>query len=102
MQLVAYGMQGEILATSSIRRFIISEFEGSLPQWLPCQTQVGLILLHLLSVIPLSATGRDPDGALVGIKYYLDGVLHKSINRYEGLAEPRPSLLYIAGYIILH
>ena len=43
------------------------------------------------SIIPLNASGEDPDGALVGIQYYVDGLPYPSadgwIERKKGIPE---------------
>ena len=88
LQLVAYGEEGQSVATSPLIRFTISSFEGSLPPDVALANPVSFNAITSTSVIPLSATGNDPDGALVGLQYYLDGVKYgDAIFRKPGSVE---------------
>ena len=87
LQLVAIGFDGQILATSSIRRFTVSSFEGSLPPTVNLANPDGFEAVTSTSVIPLTVTGSDPDGALNSISYYQDGKLLQTIKRVEGIPE---------------
>ena len=88
LQLVAYGMDNEILATSSIRRFTISSYSGSLPPTVSLADPSAFNAVTSTSIIPLSASGEDPDGALVDIQYFVDGVAYGSpLLRKAGITE---------------
>jgi hypothetical protein len=87
LQLVAIGFDGQILATSSIRRFTVSSFEGSLPPTVNLANPDGFEAVTSTSVIPLTVSGSDPDGALNSISYYQDGKLLQTIKRVEGIPE---------------
>ena len=88
LQLVAYGMDDEILATSSIRRFTISSYSGSLPPTVSLADPSAFNAVTSTSIIPLSASGEDPDGALVDIQYFVDGVAYGSpLLRKAGITE---------------
>ena len=58
LQLVAYGMDNEILATSSIRRFTISSYNGSLPPTVSLADPSAFNAVTSTSIIPLVQVAR--------------------------------------------
>ena len=87
LQLIAYGENNQSIATSSLIRFTISAFSGSLPPFVSLSDPESLGSITSTSIIPLSARGEDPDGVLEKVHYYVDGNLTKTINRLPGLSE---------------
>ena len=87
LQLVAYGTQGQVLATSSLIRFEVSSYAGSLPPVISMINPSAFSSLTSTSVIPLSARSQDPDGTVQSVSYYVDGVLLNQINRLTGVSE---------------
>ncbi len=87
LQLVAYS-EGELsVAASSLIRFSVDPFVGSLPPAVSLTTP-DFDSITSQSTIPLSADGNDPDGTMVGIQFYLDGKKYgDEILRTEGIAE---------------
>ena len=71
----------------ALMRFTVSSFEGSLPPSIDLSDPSDFGAITSTSVVPLTARGEDPDGALEFIHYYIDGTLLKSIPRISGLAE---------------
>ena len=86
----------EILATSSIRRFTISSYSGSLPPTVSLADPSAFNAVTSTSIIPLSARSEDPDGLLERVSYYSDGSLISTIDRIQGVPEASQSypLLY--------
>jgi hypothetical protein len=96
LQLVAYGVNDQVVATSSLIRFSVNPFEGSLPPDVSMSNPVDFDAITSSSIIPLTARANDPDGAMVAVQYYVDGELYPSptspnddtsIKRVEGIAE---------------
>ena len=88
LQLVAFGAEGQILASSSIRRFSVSSFDGSLPPTVTLSNPNQFDAVTSTSVIPLTVTGEDPDGALSSVSYYQDGKLIQTLKRVEVYLNP--------------
>ena len=87
LQLIAYGENGQSVATSSLIRFTVSPFDGSLPPTINLSDPGELGSVTSTSTIPFSARGEDPDGVMEKVHYYIDGNLTKTITRSAGLAE---------------
>ena len=81
-------MDGQILATSSIRRFTISSYDGSLPPKVSLADPSAFNAVTSSSVFPCNASGEDPDGALEYVQYYVDGVAYgPPLARKPGITE---------------
>ena len=88
LQLVAYGSNNQVVATSALIRFSVSNFEGSLPPNVTMSNPRDFNAITSSSIIPLTARADDPDGAVVAVQYYVDGDVYlAAINRIEGIAE---------------
>ena len=100
LQLVAYGSNQQVIATSALIRFSVSNFEGSLPPFVSMSNPVDFNAITSTSVIPLTARAEDPDGAVVAVQYYVDGETYlDAIKRVEGISEGSqayPTLLELA------
>jgi len=88
LQLVAYGSNQQVIATSALIRFSVSNFEGSLPPFVSMSNPRDFDAITSTSVIPLTARAEDPDGAVVAVQYYVDGETYlDEIKRVEGISE---------------
>jgi hypothetical protein len=87
LQLVAYGLDGQVLATSALIRFEVSSYEGSLPPVITMANPSSFSAITSTSVIPISSDAEDPDGTISSVSYYVDGQLIKKINRFAGVSE---------------
>ena len=109
LQLVAYGNNNQVVATSPLIRFTVNPFEGSLPPDVTMNNPSDFDAITSSSIIPLTARANDPDGAMVAVQYYVDGEVYPSptilkndtsIKRVEGIAEEiqaYPTLLDMAA-----
>ena len=109
LQLVAYGNNNQVVATSPLIRFTVNPFEGSLPPNVAMNNPSDFDAITSSSIIPLTARANDPDGAMVAVQYYVDGEIYPapttlkndtSIKRVEGIAEEiqaYPTLLDMAA-----
>ena len=62
--------------------------DGSLPPTVSLADPSAFNAVTSTSIIPLSASGEDPDGALVDVQYYVDGVAYGSpLLRKAGITE---------------
>jgi len=87
LQLVAYSAGDLSVAASSLIRFTVDSFNGSIPPTVS-MTAPDFQSITSKSTIPLSADGNDPDGMILGIQYYLEGNPYgDEILRTEGIAE---------------
>jgi len=92
LQLVAYGSGNQVVATSSLIRFSVKDFRGSLPPVVTMEDPSGFSKITSSSIIPLSSQGYDPDGALIGVQYYVDGQKYKPEQfRIPGISEETQS-----------
>ena len=99
LQLVAYGANNQVLATSALIRFKVKEFGGSLPPTVNMEAPEGFTAITHSSIIPLSANGIDPDGAIEWVQFYIDGIEFplqddgqpKRQDRVDGISESTQS-----------
>ena len=82
LQLVAYGMGDQVVATSPLIRFTVNPFEGSLPPNVTMSDPVDFGAITSSSIIPLTARANDPDGAIVAVQYYVDGEMYPRLHLF--------------------
>ncbi|MDB3958773.1 Ig-like domain-containing protein [Opitutales bacterium] len=87
LQLVAFGAEGQILASSSIRRFNVSYYEGSLPPSAQLIYPSSLTAVTSTSVIPVQVSAIDSDGTVEKVNYYIDGIFERTIERFHGFSQ---------------
>ena len=94
LQLVAYGSSNQVVATSSLIRFKVKNFEGSLPPVAQLNYPRSLTTITSTSVVPIQVTANDSDGVVERVKY-IDGVLLQALERVNGFSEIDQTYSYL-------
>ena len=88
LQIVAHGVNGQVLSTSPLTLINVKPFEGSIPPAVVLQKPSSYDKITSTSTIPFSVTARDPDGSIEEVQFYVNGEAYKDpISLPQGLVD---------------